>query len=148
MKKIVLLLILAFSLSEAHSAILKVSDEDQLSGLLDSFSVAMVKKNKAWMLANLTESCIMHEPGGNTLDKTGIIRTFTEGVYNIDQSIAGNKAFKVDGFDAGGSADFSVEGVGNINGNTVDINGTYRFTMKFRKSDKGWQISEMIIANN
>lgn len=148
MKKLILLLFVAFTFTEAHSALIRSGDEDQLSSLLDSFSVSMVKKDKAWMSLNLSESCKMYEPAGNILDKTGIIKIFTEGVYNISRSSAINKAFKIDGSDAGGSADFNVEGTGNINGSTMDIAGTYRFDLKFKKSDSGWQISEISINQN
>lgn len=145
MKKIILLLFVAFTFSEAHSTVIKSGDEDQLSSLLDSFSVAMVKKDKVWMAANLSGDCKMYEPTGNTLDRTGIIKTFTEGIYNVSKSSAIKKVFKIDGANAGGSADFNVEGTGNINGNIMDIAGTYLFNLKFKKSDNGWQISEITI---
>lgn len=145
LRKIILLLFVAFTFSEAHSNVIKSGDEDLLSSLIDSFSVAMVKKDKAWMSANLTGGCKMFEPTGNVLDRTGIIRTFTEGIYNVSKSSAVKKVFKIDGADAGGSADFNVEGTGNINGNMMDIAGTYLFNLKFKKSDSGWQISEIMI---
>lgn len=145
MKKFLLVLFVAFSLSEVHAAAAKTGDEDQLKSLVDSFAIAIVKKDKAWIVSNLSETCKMYEPSGNTLDRAGIVYTFTEGIYDISKSAALNKAFKVDGIAAGGSADFDVEGVGNINGNRVDIAGSYRFNLKFIKSDKGWMISEVII---
>lgn len=145
MKKFLLVLFVAFSLSEVHVAVAKAGDEDQLKSLVDSFAVAIVKKNKVWIVSNLSETCKMYEPTGNTLDRAGIVYTFTEGIYDISKSAALNKTFKVDGTVAGGSADFDVEGVGNINGNRVDIAGIYRFNLKFTKSDKGWMISEIII---
>lgn len=145
MKKFLLMLFVAFSLSEAYAVNVKISDEDQLKTLVDSFSIAIVKKDKAWMGSNLSETCKMYEPSGSTLDKAGVVYTFTEGIYDISKSAALNKAFKVDGAAAGGSADFDVEGVGNINGNKIDIAGSYRFNLKFTKSDKGWMISEIVI---
>ena len=145
MKKFVLLLFIAFSLSEAHAAILKPGDEDQLKSLVDSFALSIVKKDKAWITSNLSENCKMYEPSGSTLDRAGVAYTFTAGVYDISKSAALNKSFTVDGATAGGSADFEVEGVGNINGNRIDIAGSYRFNFKFTKSDKGWMISEIII---
>jgi hypothetical protein len=36
-------------------------------------------------------------------------------------------------------------GVANLNGNRMDIAGSYKFNLKFVKSDKGWTISEIII---
>lgn len=145
MKKLLLVLFVAFALSEVHATIPKTNDEDQLKSLVDIFSIAIVKKDKAWIISNLSETCKMYEPTGNTLDRASIVYTFTEGVYDISKSAALNKAFKIDGAVAGGSADFDVEGIGNINGNRVDIAGSYRFNMKFTKSDIGWKISEIII---
>ena len=43
------------------------------------------------------------------------------------------------------TADFNVEGVGKVNGGEMDITGSYRFNLKFKKSDIGWQISEIVI---
>lgn len=139
------MLFVAFSLSDAPIALARIGDEDQLKSLVDSFAIALVKKDKSWIATNLSETCKMYEPSGNTLDRAGIVYTFTEGIYNISKSAALNKAFMIDGAAAGGSADFDVEGVGNINGNRVDIAGSYKFNLKFIKSDKGWMISEIII---
>jgi hypothetical protein len=47
--------------------------------------------------------------------------------------------------DATGSVDFDVMGVANLDGNRMDIAGSYKFNLKFVKSDKGWMISEIII---
>lgn len=147
MKKFILLLFVAFTFSEVHSANLKFDGEDQLSSLLDSFSVAMVKKNKAWMGANLTDACVMYDPTGATLNKAAIIKIFTEGVYNISKSSTNNKTFKLEGIGATGLATFDVEGTAIINGESNDISGSYKFSIKFKKTDKGWQISEIAIAN-
>lgn len=145
MKKIILLLLVVFTFSEVHSAVIKSGDEDQLSSLLDSFSVSMVNKDKIWMGANISDACLMYDPSGITLDKPGIIKTFSEGIYNISKASVSNKVFKVAGADANGSAEFIVEGIGNINGDSFSLNGNYKFSVKFRKSDKGWQISEVLI---
>jgi len=145
LKKFLLILFVAFSLSEVYADVAKTGDEDQLKSLVDSFSIAIVKKDKAWMGSNLSDNCKMYEPTGNTLDRAGIAYTFTEGIYDISKSAALNKEFKVEGTAASGSAYFDVEGVGNINGNRIDIAGSYKFNLKFTKSDKGWMISEIII---
>jgi hypothetical protein len=99
-KKLLILLFVAFSFSEARSAQFSSGDEDQLSSLIDSFSVAIVKKDKAWMLSHLSDVCKMYEPTGNTLNKAGIVMTFTEGVYNITKSDALNKTYKINGIEA------------------------------------------------
>ena len=129
MKKLLILLFVAFSFTEARSTQLSVGDEDQLSSLIDSFSVAIVKKDKVWMLSHLSDACKMYEPTGNTLNKAGIIMTFTEGVYNISKSDAVNKTYKINGAEAGVTADFNVEGVGKVNGGEMDITGLFLFTL-------------------
>jgi hypothetical protein len=144
-KKLLVLLFVAFLFTEARSAQFTSSDEDQLSSLIDSFSVAIVKKDKVWMLSHLSDACKMYEPTGNTLNRAGIIMTFAEGVYNITKSEAINKTYKINGSEAEVSADFNVQGVGKVNGNQMDITGSYRFNLKFKKSDIGWQISEIVI---
>ncbi len=145
MKKFLLVLFVAFSLSEAYAINVKVSDEDQLKSLVDSFAVAIVKKNKAWMVSNLSETCKMYEPAGSTLDRAGIIYTFTGGIYDVSRSTALNKSFTIEAATADGLADFEVQGVANLDGNRMDIAGTYRFNLKFVKSDKGWIISGITI---
>lgn len=145
MKKLLVFLFVAFLFTEARSAQFTSSDEDQLSSLIDSFSVAIVKKDKVWMLSHLSDACKMYEPTGNTLNRAGIIMTFAEGVYNITKSEAINKTYKINGSEAEVSADFNVQGVGKVNGNQMDITGSYRFNLKFKKSDIGWQISEIVI---
>lgn len=145
MKKFLLMLFVAFTLSETHATEIKSSDEEQLKSLLDSFSVALVKKDKSWMISNLSETCKMYEPSGSTLDRQSIVDTFTEGVYTISKSTALNKTFKIAAEAADGFADFEVEGVGVVNGNRMDITGLYRFNMKFQKLGSIWKISEIII---
>lgn len=145
MKKFLLLILVASTLSEVNATVSKTGDEDQLKSLVDSFAIAIVKKDKVWIVSNLSETCKMYEPTGNTLDRAGIAYTFTEGIYDISKSAALNKAFKIEGTAAGGSADFNVEGKGNINGNRMDIAGTYKFNLKFSKIDTIWKISEIII---
>jgi hypothetical protein len=139
------MLFVAFSLTEVYAINLNISDEDQLKTLVDSFSIAIVKKDKAWMGSYLSENCKMYEPSGSTLDKAGIIYTFTGGIYDVSKSTALNKSFTIEATDATGSADFDVMGVANLNGNNMDITGSYRFNLKFVKSDKSWIISEITI---
>ena len=148
MKKLILLFFVAFTLTEAYSARPKNSDEELLAGLVDSFAVAMVKKDKLWMTNNLSDACKMHDPSGAALDKASTIKTFTEGIYDIKKSASSNKSFMVNGSDAEGSTDYTVEGTGLINGNKMDITGTYKFSLKFKKAAKGWQIAEILIINN
>jgi len=145
MKRFLLMLFVVFSLSEAFAINVNISDEDQLKSLVDSFSIAIVKKDKAWMGSNLSETCKMYEPSGSTLDKAGIIYIFTGGIYDVSKSTALNKTFTVDATIATGSADFDVMGVANLDGNRMDIAGSYKFNLKFVKSDKGWIISEITI---
>jgi len=148
MKKLILLFFVVFTLTEAYSARPKNSDKELLAGLVDSFAVAMVKKDKLWMTNNFSDSLKMYDPSGAALDKVSTIKTFTEGIYDIKKSATSNKSFMVNGSDAGGSTDYTVEGTGLINGNKMDITGTYKFSLKFKKAAKGWQIAEILIINN
>ncbi len=145
MKRFLLMLFVVFSLSEAFAINVNISDEDQLKSLVDSFSIAIVKKDKAWMGAKLSETCKMYEPSGSTLDKAGIIYIFTGGIYDVSKSTALNKSFTIEAAAATGSVDFDVMGVANLDGNRMDIAGSYKFNFKFVKSDKGWTISEITI---
>lgn len=145
MKKFLLMLFVAFTLSETQAAEIKSSDEEQLAALVDRFSVAIVKKDKAWLLNNLPEACKMYEPSGSTLDKQAIVYAFTEGVYTVSKSTAQNKTFKVVGEAADGTADFEIEGMGLINGSSRDISGSYPFNLKFQKLGDSWKISEIIV---
>lgn len=145
MKKLLIILLIAFTSSVGNATSITSINEDKLSGLVDSFTVALVKKDKAWMQANLNEGCKMYEPTGSTLNKSTIIMAFTQGVYSISKSEAINRTFKINGSQADASADLKVEGVGSINGSEMDISGTYRFNLKFILVDSNWQISEITI---
>lgn len=145
MKKLFIIILIAITASAANANSLSTRNEDQLSSLVDSFSVALVKKDKVWMQANLNDACKMYEPTGNTLNKSAIIMAFTQGIYSISKSEAINRTFKINGSQADASADLKVEGLGNINGSEMDITGTYRFNLKFILVDNKWQISELTI---
>lgn len=116
-------------------------DQKDLTALADGFATAMAKKDKAWMEANFTNECITYSPSGEQLNKQATIHAFSGGVYDISKSSANNKSFKVADKDAGGSADYTVEG--NMSGN--DISGTYKLSFKFKKTDAGWKVSEILI---
>lgn len=145
MKKLLIILLIVFTSSVGNATSITSINEDKLSSLVDSFTVALVKKDKVWMQANLNEACKMYEPTGSTLNKSTIIMAFTQGVYSISKSEAINRTFKINGSQADASADLKVEGLGNINGNEMDITGTYRFNLKFILVDSNWQISEITI---
>lgn len=130
---------LIFSQAFSFSA---VDDKEDLAALADGFAVAMSKKDKAWMGVNFTDDCITYAPQGQTLNKQTTIHAFTGGVYDIKKSSADNKSFMVAGMDAGGSADYTVEGI-MPDGN--DISGTYKLTFKFKKAAAGWKISEILV---
>lgn len=145
MNRLLIIIFLAFTFTAVKSSPLPSSNEEQLSSLIDSFSVALVKKDKLWMQANLSNECKMYEPTGSTLNKSGIIMAFTQGIYSISKSEALNRSFKVNGSQADANADLKVEGLGNINGSEMDITGTYRFNLKFVLVESTWQISEITI---
>lgn len=145
MKKLLIILLIAFTSSLGNATSIASINEDKLSGLVDSFTVALVKKDKVWMQANLNDACKMYEPTGSTLNKSAIIMAFTQGIYSVNKSEAINRTFKINGSQADASADLKVEGIGNINGSEMDISGTYRFNLKFILVDSNWQISEITI---
>lgn len=116
-------------------------DQKDLTAITDGFAAAMSKKDKAWMEANFASECITYSPSGEQLNKQATIHAFSGGVYNISKSSANNKTFKVTDRDAGGSADYTVEG--NMSGN--DISGTYKLSFKFKKTDAGWKVAEILI---
>ena len=146
MKKILFVLFLVFTVHAVNSNPLPIGNEDQLNILIDNFSESIVKKDKEWMQANLSDACKMYEPTGSTLNKSGIIMAFTQGIYAISNSEALNKTFKIDGMKADASANLKVEGLATINGSEMDISGTYRFNLKFALVDTTWQISEITIS--
>lgn len=116
-------------------------DQKDLVAIADGFATAMSKKDKTWMEANFTNECITFSPSGEQLNKQSMIHAFTGGIYNISKSSANNKSFKVEDKDAGGSADYTVEG--DMSGN--DISGTYKLSFKFKKTDTGWKVAEILI---
>ena len=80
MKKYLFIVFLAFAVSNVNSAPLHAVNEEKLTSLVDSFSVALVKKDKAWMQANLNADCKMYDPTGSTLNLSRMFLTFTEAV--------------------------------------------------------------------
>lgn len=148
MKGIVIFLLAIFAFTEVYSQAPLKEEESRLSALIDSFAVATVKKDKVKLAEYLSDKCKMYEPTGSTLDKPAIIGAFTQGVYEIKSCTAVNKSFKIEGPEATVTTDFNLEGVGNINGNTMDITGTYKFFIKLSKSDKGWQFSEISVEQS
>ena len=142
-----ILFVVLLTASQAFSFFL-VDDKQDLDGLADGFAIAMVKKDKAWMEANFTNACVTITQNGETPDKALTIKAFCGEVYDIKKSSADNKSFMVAGADAGGSADYTVEGITKPAGEIIDITGTYKLSFKFRKADKGWQISEILINGN
>ncbi len=144
-KGLFLVLIIILGISQAFSSF-KMDDSKDIDALADGFALAMVKKDKAWMEANFTDASITITPHGETLDRALTIKAFCGEVYDIKKSSAHNKSFMVTGAEAGGSADFTVEGVTRPAGD--DLTGTYKLYFKFRKADKGWKIAEILINAN
>lgn len=117
-------------------------DQKDLAILADGFALAMSKKDKVWMDANLTSECMTYMPTGESVNKQSTIQAFTGAIYDIQKSSAANKSFMITEQQAGGSADYTVEG--SASGGT-DISGTYKLSFKFRKTELGWKISEILI---
>ncbi|SKB68410.1 nuclear transport factor 2 family protein [Daejeonella lutea] len=141
MKKTLSAIFLALAIVSNAFSLSIADDQKDLSAIADGFAVAMSKKDKAWMEANFNNDCITYSPSGEQLNKQATIYAFSGGVYNISKSSANNKTFKVTDNDAGGSADYTVEG--DMSGN--DISGTYKLSFKFKRTDTGWKVSEILI---
>ena len=120
----------------------RIDDQKDLAALADGFALAMSKKDKTWLDANLTNECMTYMPSGESINKQTTIQAFTGAVYDIKKSSAANKSFMVAEMDAGGSADYTVEGFGSEGG---EIKGTYKLSFKFKKTELGWKIAEILI---
>ena len=140
-----MILIALLTISHAFSFNVVRDDQKDLAALADGFAVAMAKKDKVWMEANLATTCLTYAPSGETLDKQLTIKAFSGEIYDISDASANDKSFMVSGIDAGGSANYVVEGTLKSGGGSMDITGTYKLSLKFSKGDKGWQISEILI---
>lgn len=121
----------------------RADDQNELATLADGFASAMSKKDKVWMDANLTSECMTYMPTGESVNKQSTIQAFTGALYDIQKSSAANKSFLITDQQAGGSADYTVEG--SASGGT-DISGTYKLSFKFKKTESGWKISEIMIG--
>ena len=140
-KSISLVLIVLLFVSQAFSSA-EIDDQKDLGALADGFALAMSKKDKVWMDTNLTNECMTYMPTGESINKQTTIQAFTGAIYDIKKSSTANKSFVISEKDAGGSADFTVEGSGSNGG---EISGTYKLSFKFKNTETGWKISEILI---
>ena len=143
-KGLSLFLVILLAFTQTFAAFVS-DDKADLEALADNFAIAMAKKDRAWMAANLSDDCVMYLPSGDSVKKDFAIKAFTGELYDIKVASASSKSFMIAGATAGGSADFTVEGQGKMGGQSEDISGTYNLAFKFKKSDKGWQISEILV---
>lgn len=140
-KVTILALIALFIVPQAYS-FSAVDDEKELTSLADGFALAMSKKDKEWMDANLTNECMTYMPTGESINKQTTIQAFTGAMYDIKKSSVDSKSFGITEKEAVGSADYTVEG--STSGGD-DISGTYKLSFKFKKTDAVWRISEILI---
>lgn len=140
-KSIGLIIIALFFVCQVFS-LTRADDQKDLSTLADGFALAMSKKDKGWMNTNFTSECMTYMPTGESVSKQLTIEAFTGTVYDIQKSTATNKSFMVTEQQAGGSADFTVEGSAS---GGADISGTYKLSFKFKRTESGWKISEILI---
>ena len=142
LKKSTGLLVIALLFVSQSFSFSRVDDQQDLATLADGFALAMSKKDKAWMDANLTNECMTYMPTGESANKQSTIQAFTGAIYDIQKSATSNKSFMVTEMEAGGSADYTVEG--SASGGS-DISGTYKLSFKFKKTESGWKISEILV---
>ncbi len=132
----------------ANAQAVNKPSEVEINKLLNGFSTAIVKKDKAWLSANLSTECIMEVTGSGTFDKAKIIYVFTEGVYNISKSVFMDKKITVSADSAKVNTAMEVEGTMSIEGRVEDISSVYIFDVKVNKVTTGWVISEILIKED
>jgi hypothetical protein len=122
------------------------TDEESLVKLIDSLSAALVKQDKEWLSNNLTDDCGLTDPTGQTLKKEDIIKAFSpEGVYSLTKMAQSGIKYTVNGKDASGSGQITIEGAMSTP-DVVDVSGTYLLQADFKKTDLGWKISSIRVS--
>lgn len=146
MKIIVILLLACFGMSQVNATPVINTDEESLVKLIDSLSGALVKQDKEWLNANLTEECSLTDPSGQTLKKSDIIKAFSsEGIYSLAKMEPSNIKYSINGTEASGIGNIIIEGAMSTP-DVVDVSGTYGLQTEFKKTDLGWKISAIRVT--
>jgi hypothetical protein len=141
MKKILILFLACFSMTQVMSAPVFKTDDETFIKLIDSLSAALVSHNNVWLSANLTEECSLSDPSGQTLAKEEIIKAFSSaGIYTLTKMKPSNMKYVINDIDASGAGNIDVEGAMSAR-EVIDVSGTYHIEAGFKKTDAGWKIS-------
>ena len=146
MKLFLILLFTCFGMVQVNASPVIETDEESLVKLIDSLSSALVKQDKSWLTANLTEDCGLTDPTGQTLKKDDLIKAFSpEGIYSLTKMEPSEIKYRVNGNDASGSGQIKIEGAMSTP-DVVDVSGTYGLQAEFKKTELGWKISAIRVS--
>jgi hypothetical protein len=138
MKKIMIVLFVCLVVKSAVAAPVSKIDEATLIQLVDSLSAALVKQDKVWLKANLTEKCSMTDPNGQILENA-------EGIYSLAKMQPSGMKYIINGAEASGAGSIELEGVMSAQ-EVIDVSGTYKIQTDFKKTDSGWKISAIRVS--
>ena len=140
------LLLVCFSIKSVVAAPVLKIDEANLAQLMDSLSAALVKQDREWLTANLTEECSLTDPNGQTLVKADFIKAFSaEGIYTLAKMQPTGMKYTINGVEASGAGTIKLEGVMSAQ-EEIDVSGTYNIQTDFKKTDSGWKISAVRVS--
>ena len=147
MKKTILLLLICFGFIQVKSYPNDKSDDGTFVRMMDSLSVALVKQDKEWLKANLSDDCNLSDPAGQILAKEDIIKAFSPaGVYTLTKMKASNMKYTIDDLKATGAGSIEIEGAMS-NGEVIDISGSYNIQADFKKTESGWKITSIRVSH-
>ena len=146
MKKVMILILICFGMIQVISASTYKGDEESFIKLMDHLSEALVKQDKAWLDANLSEECSLSEPSGQTFVKSDIIKAFSpEGIYSLSQMKPARMKYIINESEASGIGTIDIEGTLSA-GEVIDVSGIYNIETSFKKTDSGWKISAIKVS--
>lgn len=146
MKKVLLLLSICFCFIQVNANPVVKSDDEIFSKIIDSLSLALVKQDKEWLTANLSDDCSLSDPSGQVLARGDIIKAFSPaGVYTLTKMKASNMRYATDDLKATGTGSIEIEGAMST-GEVTDISGTYSIQTDFRKTEAGWKITSIRVS--
>ena len=146
MKKLLVFIFLAFAVNTVEGSPVKKSDEETLIKLVDSLSAALVKQNKVWLTANLTQDCSLTDPMGKVLTKDDLIKAFSaEGIYSLSKMKTTGMKYTIANDGASATGAMEIEGAMSAQ-EVIDISDTYHIETAFKKTETGWKISSIVVS--
>lgn len=146
MKNAMLLLLICFSFIQVRYSPVSKPDDELFNKLIDSLSIALVKQDKEWLKANLSDDCNLSDPSGQVLAREDIIKAFSpSGVYTLTKMKTSGMKYTFDDLNATGTGNLEIEGAMS-SGDVVDISGSYNIQTGFKKTDSGWKINSIRVS--